>query len=227
MKLQYLGDSKDSFKWDYHDYLLSEMGYPKFNIALMMTPDDGDNDGNLHPTLFPARSQIIDFCHDIRLKRYIGSINEAVACIKDLPEKTSALYDVSFHKGATYFTNENRNGYFSDFKNSVNQLVFLDPDNGFEPEKSLNEKHVRYADITQILEQLSDESVVSVFQHHRRKKFPDDFSRIKERIETGYTTAIYWHSLMFVTISKSEDAINRVIKANEKYSDDKPVTVIV
>ena len=102
------------------------MGYPKFNIALMMTPDDG----NLHPTLFPARSQIIDFCHDFRLKRYIGSINEAVA-------------------------------------------------------------------------------------------------RIKEKIEAGYTTAIYWHSLMFVKISKSEDAINRVIKANEKYSGDKPVTVIV
>ena len=227
MKLQYLGDSKDSFKWDYHDYLLSEMGYSRFNIALMMTPDDGGNDGNLHPTLFPARSQIIDFCHDIRLKRYIGTINEAVANIKDLPEKTSALYDVSLYKGATYFTNENRNEYFSDFKNSENQLVFLDPDNGFEPEILLNEKHVRYADITKILEQLSDESVVSVFQHHRRKKFPDDFARIKERIETGFTAAIYWHSLMFVAVSKSEKVISRVISANEKYAMKNPVEVVV
>jgi hypothetical protein len=27
MKLQYLGDSKDSFKWDYHDWLASEMKF--------------------------------------------------------------------------------------------------------------------------------------------------------------------------------------------------------
>jgi len=42
MKLQYLGDSKDSFKWDYHDFLARGLGYSKFTIALMMTPDDDD-----------------------------------------------------------------------------------------------------------------------------------------------------------------------------------------
>lgn len=227
MKLQYLGDSKDSFKWDYHDYLLSELGFSKFNIALMMTPDDGGNDGNLHPTLFPARSEIIDFCHDIRCERYAGTVSEALANIKHLPEKMSYRYNVSLHKDATYFTNKNRSEYFSDFINHENQLVLLDPDNGFEPEMSFNEKHVRYTDISQILEQLSDESVVSIFQHHRRKKFPDDFVRIKERINIGFTTAIYWHSLMFVVVSKSEKAISRVVSANEKYVVENPVEVLV
>ena len=227
MKLQYLGDSKDSFKWDYHDYLLSKIGYSTFNIALMMTPDDSGNDGNLPPALFPARSEIIGFCHDIRQARYTGTIGKAVGNIKNLPEKSSALYDVSLHKGTTYFTNENRNEYFSDFKNSENQLVLLDPDNGFEPETILNEKHVRYTDITKILEQLSDESVVSVFQHHRRITFPNDFARIKERIETGYATAIYWHSLMFVAVSKSEKVLSRVVSVNEKYAKVNPVEVII
>ena len=50
MKLQYLGDSKDSFKWDYHDFLVAELGYPLLNIALMMTPDDAGNDGQSHPS---------------------------------------------------------------------------------------------------------------------------------------------------------------------------------
>jgi len=43
MKKQYLGDSKDSFKWDYHDFLAGELNYPVLNIMLMMTPDDESN----------------------------------------------------------------------------------------------------------------------------------------------------------------------------------------
>jgi hypothetical protein len=49
MKRQYLGDSKDCFKWDYHDYLMSALGYKILNILLMMTPDDKSNDGKTKP----------------------------------------------------------------------------------------------------------------------------------------------------------------------------------
>jgi len=219
MKLQYLGDSKDSFKWDYHDYLVSELNYPLFNVALMMTPDDGGNDGKSHPSLFPARREIIDFCHDLRESRSIETI-------KILPVKSGASYGVSFHKSSIYINNRNRVEYFSGFSNRDHQLVFLDPDNGFEPEKSCNEKHVKYKDIASILDQLSSESVISVFQHHRRISFPNDFARIKERLGSGYSAAIYWHSLMFVSISKSERAINRVISANNRYAMSNPVDVI-
>jgi len=90
----------------------------------------------------------------------------------------------------------------------------------------MNEKHVSYSDISGILPRVSNETVVSVFQHHRRKSFQDDFSRIKERIEPGHSTALYWHSLMFVAISKSEQTLERVTVANEKYATTNPVTVI-
>lgn len=219
MKLQYLGDSKDSFKWDYHDYLTYELGYPVFNIALMMTPDDGGNDGKSHPSLFPARKEIIDFCHDLRQSRSIETI-------KTLPKRTGASYKVLFHKNDKYINNINRNEYFSNFSNTIDQLVFIDPDNGFEPEKSFNEKHILYKDISNILEQLSDNSVISVFQHHRRKSFVYDYARIKERLGSCHSTAIYWHSLMFVVISKSENALNRVISANTKYEMTNPIEVI-
>ena len=219
MKLQYLGDSKDSFKWDYHDYLVSELGYPSFNIALMMTPDDGGNDGKSHPSLFPARNEIIEFCHELRQKR-------SVEAIKTLPEKSGSSYRVDLHNSSKHFNNSNRNDYFTGFNDPEKQVVFLDPDNGFEPENSCNEKHVGYKDISRIMDQLHDESVLSVFQHHRRKSFPDDFARIRERIESGYSTAIYWHSLMFVAISKSEKALKRVISVNEKYAEINPVTII-
>lgn len=35
MKRQYLGDAKDAFKWDYHDYLVSELNCPALVFALI------------------------------------------------------------------------------------------------------------------------------------------------------------------------------------------------
>ena len=43
--------------------------------------------------------------------------------------------------------------------------------------------------------------MVVVFQHHRRKKFADDFARIRERLLSGYSSAIYWQTLMLVCLS--------------------------
>jgi len=219
MKLQYLGDSKDSFKWDYHDYLISQLGYPIFKIALMMTPDDGGSDGQSHPSLFPARKEIVNFCHDLRRSR-------SIEAIKALPEKSGASYRVMFHKSGTHLNNSKRKEYFSGLDSTNDQLVFLDPDNGFEPEKSCSEKHVAYSDISQILDQVSNNSVVSVFQHFRRIPFSKDYARIRERIQSGHSAAVYWHSLMFVVVSKSETAIQRVVSANQNYAKTNPVIPI-
>ncbi len=214
-----MGDSKDSFKWDYHDFLVSELGYPLLNIALMMTPDDGGSDGQSHPSLFPARDEILEFCHELRQ-------NRTIQVIKMLPAKTGASYCVELFKGSQHITNQNRPEYFSGFAKRDSQIVFLDPDNGFEPLKSCSEKHVKYKDITQVLDQLSGESVLSVFQHFRRRSFANDYASIHDRIESGYCTAIYWHSLMFVAISNSKKALNRVVRANAKYAKNNPVKVI-
>ncbi len=219
MKLQYLGDSKDSFKWDYHDYLAQELSYPFLNIALMMTPDDESNDGKSHPSLFPAKSKRVEFCQHLREKR-------SIEAVRRLPETTGSSYTVKFHNESTFITNQNRMQYFSGFSADVNQLLFLDPDNGFEPEKSYSKKHVLYSDIASLLGQISDDSVISIFQHFRRKSFVEDFARIKERLYGGDATAIYWHSLMFVAIGKSQKVIAQVGEANKKYSSTYPVKVI-
>ena len=111
-----------------------------------------------------------------------------------------------------------------------NQVVFFDPDNGFEPEIKYNEKHVRYSEISSILDQISNNSVVSVFQHFRRIKFTDDFARIKERllavIPSVHVTGIYWHQLMFVVIGKSERTIVNIRQINSAYADMYPVEII-
>lgn len=218
MKLQYLGDSKDSFKWDYHDYLASKLRYPWLNVALMLTPDDGGNDGKTKAEWFPARTPILRFCRDLQSKR-------SVERIKTLPRNTGGAYEVSLHKEGCRLTN--RADYFSGFDSSLEQIVFLDPDNGFEPEKSCDDKHVSYSDVAALLGQLSDTSVVSIFHHFRRVSFPDDFARIRQRLGTdSYSTAIYWHSLMFVAVGKAEASIEAVRAANAEYAKRYPVKVV-
>ncbi|NQU09125.1 MAG: hypothetical protein HQ583_11205 [Candidatus Abyssubacteria bacterium] len=214
MKLQYLGDSKDSFKWHYHDYLAQELGFPLLNIAFMMTPDDGSNDGKSDPSLFPAGREIIKFCKILRKKR---SIDE----IRRLPKVTGAKYEIKFHNNEDEFKNQNREHYFSGFSaEKDHQLVFLDPDTGFEP-KEPNETHVLYSDIKSILGQISYGSVISVFQHFRRKKFEEDFAEIKKGLPSEHATAIWWrsaqHSVMFVAVGKSQKDIAKVREANENY----------
>lgn len=207
MKLQYLGDSKDSFKWDYHDYLANALGYKLLNILLMMTPDDDTNEGKTKPDWFPARKEIIQFCHELRAERDISKI-------KSLPFKTGALYKTNLHKAENYISKKNRKSFCSGISNHCDQVVFIDPDNGLEPERKYNEKHVRYSEISEMLDQISHNSVISVFQHFRRKKFKDDFARIKERlltiVPTAHVTGIFWHQLMFVVIGKSERTMENI-----------------
>jgi len=219
MKKQYLGDSKDSFKWDYHDFLAEELNYPVLNIMLMMTPDDESNDGKTHPKLFRARKEILDFCDDLQNERKVVLINS-------LPGRTNSNYTVNLHNNDSQITNKNRKTYFSGLSHKQDQLLFLDPDIGFEPEKSFSEKHILYSDLSYILEQISESSVVSVFQNNRHEAFTKTFAQIKEHLKNSHATAIYWGSLMFVAISKSEGTIKRVSDANKKYSKDNPVEVI-
>lgn len=217
MKRQYLGDSKDSFKWDYHHYLVEALGYGHLKIAWMMTPDDAGPDGKTTPELFPARQEILNFCNDLRTSR-------DPSLLLKLPATTGAQYEVSFHE--TEESQNAHNSFFAGIETSPNQVIFLDPDNGFEPERSSSDKHVRYYDLDRLIKSIRPETVVTVFQHHRRKKFPDDFARIRERLLSGYSTAIYWHSLMFVSVSSSSETIHKVNEINREYKKHRPVKVL-
>jgi hypothetical protein len=219
MKLQYLGDSRDSFKWDYHDYLTSSLHYPFFNVALMMTPNDKKKDGSTKPYIYQARPKIIELCNDLKESKDIKLIMQ-------LPARTDADYQVILHKNSTQIINKKRREYFSSITRKTKQVFFLDPDNGFQPEKKYSAKHILYSDIENILQQISEQSVISVFQYFRRISFVTDFARIRQRLISGHATAIYWHSLMFVAIGKSEEIIDEVRSVNQAYSQVQPVCTI-
>jgi len=223
MQRRFLGDAKDSFKWDYLDYLTRELGYAQLTVALMMRPDGKKNThGRSEPEEFPARECVIDLCHQLRASRDPERI-------RDLPEATGATYQVRLHCGDTLLTKDNRADYFAGFDSKHDQLVFLDPDNGFEP-KGYTPQHVRYEDVARVLGQVTEGSVVSVFQHFRYKQFGDDFAEIRERLWDCHSTAIYSDhvNVMIVGVAKSQRTIERVRVANEAYpsTEKKQVKVI-
>ena len=204
MKEQYLGDSKDSFKWDYHDYLTRKLGYSQLNIVLMMT------DGNKKPEGYPAKEEVLNLCHELKKNPYRE-------LLRSLPEKTGAAYSVELHNGDRIFTATSRRDYFEGFSDSKDQVVFVDPDTGFEPEKSCSEAHVKFSEIKRIIEQVTRDSVVSVYQDLIRKNPDEYYNSVREQV-CGFTTSIYWGGkAMFVLLSQSENRIRQVCGINVAY----------
>ena len=116
--------------------------------------------------------------------------------------------------------------FFAGIEAGSEQVIFLDPDNGFEPERSFTDRHVRYSDLDQLMRTAPGDAVVVVFQHHRRKKFADDFNRIRERLTSGYSSAIYWQSLMFVCLASSPETIERLRNVNREYARQRSVKTL-
>lgn len=86
---------------------------------------------------------------------------------------------------------------------------------------------MRYGEVAQVLDQVTEDSIVSVFQHFRYVRFVDDFAAIRERLGGCHSTAIYWSGLIFVAAARSRQVIERVRDANRKFAEDNPVRVII
>lgn len=232
MKLQYLGDVKDSFKWDYLDHLAKALGFPTLTVVLMLTPDDETGHGGLQPEGFPASTEVLAFCNELRGNRernilaglsYEQRRDKELGRLRDLPRHTGADYSVILHKPDIHFDRWNRLGYFDGITPGARHLVFADPDNGFEP-LHCNEKHIRFDEVARVMDDASEDSVVTVFQHFRHRRFAEDFAVIRAGLKGRPATAIYWNGhLMFVTVGKSAEVIEQVAAANRRYAERCPV----
>ena len=230
MKLQYLGDSKDAFKWDYLDFLARRVDVTYLDIIPMKTPDDRSGEGKTPSSRFPSSDSVQKFCHHLKGNR---SFDE----LRKLPRKTGGKYEVRLHKPNHNFKHvkQYRDAYFSDMpcEQDSGRVLFLDPDIGFQPPKTVNNKHVEFADLATIWPQITDNSIVCVFQHGRRMHyhFEDHYKEIKrglKRIEPFYSTAVYWcNDLMFVVLGKHEGRIERARVVTGAYQKQpRPVQLI-
>ncbi len=228
MKKQYLGDSKDSFKWDYLDFLMKEIQYCHLNVILMVTPNDSSKEGKTSPRLFPASCGILDFCDDLQENRDFRTLHK-------LPKYMKSNYTVCLHKLNSCLENANskRGEYFSDIDAAKKQILFLDPDIGFEPEIAIKNHHIKYSDMKNIWEQILDDTVVVVFQHNRRCRFALHYDEIKKNLNRDLSfswdsTALFWsNKVMFIIIGKCKKTIGLIRQVNKKYKNlPRPVQII-
>jgi len=172
MKRQYLGNTKDSFKWDYHDYLTREFGCSTLNVVLMMTKDyESPGHGKGPPGNYPASDKVLELCRDLRNQR-------TPAMLRCLPKRTGAEYSVELYKAGCHFPEPGRWDYFEGLRGGKKQVVLVDPDVGFEPPKSYSEKHVRFDEVERIVQRISSGTVVSIFQDLLYKDAGQQWKRI-------------------------------------------------
>ena len=103
MKLQYLGDSKDAFKWDYLDFLVNDFGAPILDVIPMMTLPDASTQGTTSPSQFPASAKIEAFCRHLQRDRDLAEISK-------LPSYMDRKYEIRLHKPNIEFQNSSEFG---------------------------------------------------------------------------------------------------------------------
>lgn len=212
MKLQYLGDSRDSFKWHYHDYLASGMNVRRLDIIPMLLPNDETGQGGTHAKQYPATPEIQEFCEHLRENPFLYSIEK-------LPEFTGSKYSVRCHKQYSYYTFRDRKKYFDSIDGG--NLTFIDPCTGFEP-KHGKDTHISYADLSYLLDTLPKCAIISVYQHKRHEVIHDTFNEIRRKMKSHHRysmmTAIYNSHVMMVQITKCSDRLEKIRKINQVYS---------
>ena len=144
MRMQFLGDSRDAFKWDLLHQVVTG-AVPRFAglvVVPMRTPDDAHlSHGKTPAARFPCHPAILRFVEGLRtepreLERIAG-----LGAIEGLPAFPVQVFEPQREFGFGW----RRAQYWQDLTGSDldGKLVFLDPDNGFESAGTAGTRHVR------------------------------------------------------------------------------------
>ena len=224
MKLQYLGDSRDAFKWDLLHWICtrSSPSFDKLAFVPLLTPDiEGSNEGRTPAHLFECRCFVHSFVASLKDKP------RSLARIETLgtAEPNVTPFHVSVVFGTKKFTGsgKRRAEYWSGFEPEEfsNSVVFFDPDNGFETKTRRGEKWIRHTELKDLFSRLPETSVAVVYQHRPRRKWDDLFVDLKENLGYVHTAiAAYESNLAFVAMAGTASAGKRVLSAIQSYADE-------
>lgn len=233
MRRQYLGDEKDAFKWDYHHYLARKLGVDVFRVMFMLTGNDDERpwEGRSDPRNFKgADERIYSLCEALKFSKTEDWMFLDV--LRELPGEDGG-YRVQVDRDAErgFCADENRERYFGAFASGGgDELIFIDPNTGFEPVAGATCDHVRYDEIEHIASQASPNSLVSVFQGFAYRSFAKHYESIKKKLPF-YSAALYWNGagkggLMFVVVSRSAKRIAEAAEWNGCYEFSRPVVLL-
>jgi hypothetical protein len=180
MKNQYFGDSRDYFKYDVLERLVTDIPLDQLTCLWMLTQPDRTGEGRVRfvpdaelPELtafFRARLDSDDASHRSvsEMAKYFGSRPFRFTSYRDRRED---------------FGHATRSQYFEEVPAEALQhaVVFFDPDIGMEPRKATR-KHLRFAELEAVLARMDASSIAVVYQHQRRVR---DFWAVMARQLAG------------------------------------------
>ena len=224
VKIQFLGDSRDAFRWDLLHWLCSRSA-PPFSkllfVPLLTPPDPSLRHGQTPHTRFPARPEIQDFVGSLRAHP------EGLNAIRRLGRvETNWSFDVVIHAPDTVIHDGIRRGeYWRGLQPPLygNTLLFLDPDNGFEIKSDRGNKWVLDAEVAWLLCELPPSSIVVVFQHWPHRPWNQVFEALLPRLPlASYASAAYDHSSAFILLARDLQTAGTVDVAVRAYAHGHP-----
>lgn len=225
MKLQYLGDVRDAFKWDLLHWICTKSSprFDKLVFVPMLTPDiEKSNEGQVPHQQFECRDFIRPFLDS--LKKEPRSLERIIAL--GSAEYGSPEFNVSifppFPPTKHIGTGKQRADYWAGFepKKLENAVVFFDPDKGFETKTQHGTKWVRHSELKNFLSRLPETSVAVVYQHRPRlRKWDDLFADLKDKLEYADTAvAAYEGNLSFVAMAGNASAGRSIFATIKGYA---------
>jgi hypothetical protein len=226
MKLQYLGDSRDAFKWDLIHWICTTTSFHKLVFVPLLTPDlKGSNEGQIPHHRFNCKDFIRPFLDSLKenprsfdrislLGRIAGQKQFEVAVFA--PERVVG-------SGST------RLNYWKDFDPSPfeNSIVFFDPDNGFETKTQRGAKWIRHEELQSLFARLPRTAVALVYQHRPRRTWVDLFDELKRKL-TYVHAAIAAHeaTLAFIALAGTLVSGLEIATALKRYARNHPTVRI-
>ncbi len=218
MKLQYLGDYRDAFKWDLLHWLCSrsEPGFRSLLFVPFLTADDENpRDGQIPHDRFAARAVVQRFVAALRAgPRRLEAVTPLGAIDAERP------FTVTIHSPAGVVPRGSaRSDYWNGLPLPASSIVFIDPDNGFETKTRKGPKWVRHTEVESLLARLPESSAVVVYQHRPRKTWKQVFDSLAPRLSyAAHAVATFDSTLAFIILARSAKVSERLLAAAQEYA---------
>ena len=226
MKLQYLGDARDAFKWDLLQWICtrSSPAFSELVFVPLLTPDvQGSREGRTPHHWFRCRDFICQFVTSLREEpRTLERISMLGAV-----EANKEFHVSIFSPKRCIGSGAKRAEYWSGFEPSKmkNSVVFFDPDNGFETKTRRGIKWIRHKELKNLFAQFPATSVVVIYQHRpQRRTWPDLFADFAAKLDYVHAAiAAHEANLAFIAMAGNASAGQRVAAAIQRYAEDHPI----
>jgi len=224
MKLQYLGDARDAFKWYLLHWICTTSPFSKLVYVPLLTPDDKDShDGRISHHQFECQDFIRPFLDS--LKKEPRSLRRISALGTLNPEKQFEVF--VFEPERFIGSGAERREYWADFDASTveNSVAFFDPDNGYETKvqyeknRRLEREYIGHDELRNLFAQLPETSVAVVYQHKPHRKWSVLFADLVTNLNYAHTAAAARESnLAFVAMAGNAAAGKHIATAMTQYA---------